>query len=239
MRKPDVTSLAVETCRAAFDLRKPDARRMTIQAIERARRIDDQAQQRALAELLGINRHRRLGPDDVGPTPETLVRRRLGNRHDTVETLIRNRALNWAQQAAALQIAEVCEALTASLAVRGFGWHGSRVDGGGGFNMPERLAALYHRRYLPWARWMRAPDSLFQACKACGREYLLPKRIDACEQCGSQRIWGDRPHLALVLSIAVFAAGLEQCASRYRMRRQRALRLLKLGLDRYNDFARD
>ncbi len=231
--------IVVETCRAAFDLRKPDARRLTVQAIERARRIDDRAQQRALAELLGINRHRRLGPDDAGPTPETLVRRRLGNRQDTIEALVRHRALSWAQQAAALQIAEVCEALTASLTARGFGWDGSRVDGAGGGNMPERLAALYHHRYLPWARWMTAPESLFQACKACGREDLLLQRLDACEQCGSRRIWRDRPHLPLVLSIAVYAAGLKQCAQRYRMHQQRALRLLKLGFDRWGDFAKE
>jgi hypothetical protein len=40
----------------------------------------------------------------------------------------------------------------------------------------------------------------------------------------------------LVLSIAVHGAGLEHCAAVYRMRRQRALRLLSLGLSRYYDF---
>jgi hypothetical protein len=232
-------TLLLETCRVAFELRKPDARRQATQALVRARQHGDAEQARALAELLEIHRHRRLGPEDVGPTPETLVRRRLGARGDAIEALVRSRSLNWAQQAAALQIAEVCEALTSGLETRCASWQQGRVDGAGGIaEIATRLAAYYARCYLPWARWMRAPDSLFQGCRACGRAYLLPQPLDACEQCGGA-IWQERPQLALVLSIVAFGAGLHQCAAAYRMRYQRALRLLKLGLDRYGDFVKE
>jgi hypothetical protein len=75
---------------------------------------------------------------------------------------------------------------------------------------------------------------LFQVCSKCDRRYVIPRRI-TCE-CGSKRFWPAPPHLGLVLDITVFGSGLEAAATAYRMRRQRALRLLQLGLSRYADF---
>jgi DNA-directed RNA polymerase subunit RPC12/RpoP len=185
--------------------------------------------------MLQKHRHRRLD-GDVGPTPETVVQHRR-RRGDTIEALVCSRKLDYAQQAAALQIAEVFEALTAALWTRGTRWEQGRIDGGNSGAVPERMACLYRRRFLPWARWMSSPASLFQACLRCGARQLVPYRLDACQQCGSRRLWRAQPHLPLVLSIAVYGAGLEHCAREYRMRRTRALQLLKLGLERYHDFS--
>jgi hypothetical protein len=235
MRGDGDSDFHLEVCRTALELRKPDGRRRTTQAFARARRDGDQDQAAALVKLLDDNRNRRLSVEDEGPTPETLVRRRLGNRTDTIGTLIRTGKLSWAQQAAALQISDVVEGLTASLAARGCRWEQGRIDSSGTSSAPERLAQLYRRHYQPWARWMRDPHSLFQVCQRCGVRLPAAPVVSACD-CGSDRVRVDRPHLPLVLSIVVWGAGLEQCASVYRMRRQRAGRLLALGLDRYADF---
>jgi hypothetical protein len=222
--------IVVERCRASFDLKHADARTRTQQALARAHEQGDAATARELGHLLRENRSRRLEGDD-GPTAETLVFRRHGNRHDTL------RLLSFQEQIAARQIANVVEALTAPVACRTAQFElGSRVDGScnGGMFMPERMAERYHHRYLPWVAWMTAPASTFVSCRACG---LL--RTAACSEpcsCGSQRIRHDRPHLALVLSIVVFGAGLEQCSGAYGMRRETVLRLLRLGLARYADF---
>jgi hypothetical protein len=225
MRGTDDADLgfAVETCRAAFELRHGDARIRTRRALQSA----DPATARALTHLLQDHRHRRLN-GDAGPTPETLVHRRRGNHTDTI-----GRMLSFAEQAAALQIATVVEALTAPLRTAACRWEQGRVDGsGGGDGMSGCLAQLYQQRYLPWARWMADPTNLFHACKACGRRYA-GLRIERCAHCGSMRIRRLQPHLPLVLSIAVFGAGLEQCARAYHMGPPRALELLRAGLGRY------
>lgn len=220
-------SLTVETCRASFDLRHEDARARTHRALQRAREHGDAATARALVGLLQQNRHRHLEGDE-GLTPELLVYRRWGNHHDTLGMC------SYPEQQAAKEIAAVVEALTSPLSTRTAFWEMGRVDCAGGGSMPERLARLYADKFLPWARWMSDPASAFATCRACGRQHV--RRIDACAHCGSARLRRDQPHLALVLSVAVFGAGLVQCAEFYRMRRQRALRLLKAGLQRYSDF---
>lgn len=204
-------------------------------ALRRAKRIDDWDQAAALVKLIADNSNRRLAADDEGPTPETIVHHRR-RRGDTIETLVANRKLQWHQQAAAMQIATIYESLTAPLWARGGHLEQGRIDGANGSGgIPERHAALYHRKFLPWARWMTDPRSLFQSCEACGRLYTIPRRLNACE-CGG-RLWRASPHLGLVLSIAVFGTGVQHCADAYRMHRRRTLRLLALGLDRYADFA--
>lgn len=82
---------------------------------------------------------------------------------------------------------------------------------------------------------MRDPASLFQLCTGCGRRYTVPRRIDACG-CGCRRFWRAQPHLQLVLAVVVYGLGIEAAATEYRMRRQRALRLLQAGLDRFREF---
>lgn len=104
-------SLEVETSRAAYELRKPDAPRRTAEALARARRLNDVEQARELAGVRIDNQHRRLDPDDLGPSRETLVKHRR-RRGDTIEALIRTGALEWHQQASALQVAAVYECLT-------------------------------------------------------------------------------------------------------------------------------
>ena len=237
MRGDDGDNIALETCRIAFQERKPDARQRAVQALARAKRVGNEDEARALAEVLAGNRNRRLAVDDIGPTAETLVQCRRGNHVDTVTALAARRKLAYHQQAAALQISDVFQALTGSLSARGACWERGRIDGAcGSGGPPEKLAALYHRRFLPWARWMASPRSLFQICLRCDRRHVIPRRVDACD-CGSRRLWRSPPHLPLTLSIVVFGAGLQQVADTYRMRRPRALRLLRAGLDRYADFS--
>lgn len=184
-------SFDFETCRAAFELRASDARRRAGRALRRAKRIDDWDQAAALVKLIADNSNRRLAADDEGPTPETIVHHRR-RRGDTIETLVANRKLQWHQQAAAMQIATIYESLTAPLWARGGRLEQGRIDGANGSGgIPERHAALYHRKFLPWARWMTDPRSLFQSCEACGRLYTIPRRLNACE-CGG-RLWRASP----------------------------------------------
>jgi hypothetical protein len=234
MRGDDGASLEIDVIRAAYDLRRLDAPERAGRAISRAKRLGDVDRARALVDTLCEYRNRRLFDlDELGPTPETLVRHRhCRQRGDTIAALFGN--LDFCQQAAALQVSSIFECLTAKLWARACRWEQGRLDSssnGGG--IPERIAQLYHNKYRPWVTWMRDPASLFQVCTGCDRRYA--RRIIACE-CGGKRFWRAPPHLPLVLDICVFGSGLEAAAKTYRMRRQRALRLLQLGLSRYCDF---
>jgi hypothetical protein len=229
-------SLEVERSRAAFELRKPDAGRRTAEALARARRPGDIAEAQDLADVLCDFRNRRLYDDLGGPTAEALVHfRNRRQRGDTVAALFGNGSLDFGEQAAAYAISTIFETLTTQLWTRSARLERGRVGGGSssGGGIPERIAALYHGKYRPWATWMSDPRSLFIACSKCARRYS--RALDACD-CGCKRFWRARPHLGLVLSVVVFGSGLERSAVAYRMGRRRALRLLQFGLSRYADF---
>lgn len=150
----DIPDFLVETCRAAFELRQPDAHGKATDALRRCRRATD-----AIRE----HRNRQCAPDFAGPNPETLVHQRRRLRDDTVESLIRSGKLAWRQEVSALQIAGVYEGVTAQLMAKVARWELGRIDGGRGGLVCEQLADAYRRRFLPWSSWMANPENRFQA----------------------------------------------------------------------------
>jgi hypothetical protein len=221
------------TIRAGFELRKPDAwdnaLRLrdkyaraglalgeiagTTDAVDRAREsiMRAQAIDRLMVEFQHANLLQERGR--FGPTPEATLR---PGRDNSIAALVKAGHLDKGQESAAAQVAEVVEAITASLHARG----GTDMRSTGGAKvgdfLPVRLSDWYSYRYLPWV------GAMF--------DNLKPDLQPATD--GKQH-----QHLKLVFTVVVDGISLDTAVRPLGMGWRRGLRLLSNGLELYHRIA--